>query len=105
MRNTSGLRPWKPGQSGNPNGRPKTKPATDELKAQLDAARDVGDGTDLRAIISEVKRRAANGEQWAVQLVFDRLDGKVPQPIAGDDDLDPVTVRTIVTGVPRASDD
>lgn len=36
-RNTSGLRPpWKPGQSGNPGGRPKKRPITDEYFALAD---------------------------------------------------------------------
>ncbi len=30
------LRPWQPGQSGNPGGRPKKKPITEELERPLD---------------------------------------------------------------------
>lgn len=35
-KNTSGLTPWKPGQSGNPGGRPKKRPITDEYFALAD---------------------------------------------------------------------
>ncbi len=41
----------------------------------------------------------------AAQALLDRGWGKAAQVIAGDDELDAVTVRQIVTGVPRASDD
>lgn len=37
-RNTSGLKPFKPGQSGNPGGRPKKRPITDEYFALTNKA-------------------------------------------------------------------
>jgi cytochrome P450 len=40
----------------------------------------------------------------AIAQIADRMDGKVPQAIVGDDEADPVTVRQIITGVPRATD-
>lgn len=40
----------------------------------------------------------------AANSLLDRGWGKPTQPIAGDDDADPVTVRQIITGVPRATD-
>ena len=40
----------------------------------------------------------------AAEVLMDRGWGKPSQHIAGDDDADPVTVRTIVTGVPRETD-
>jgi len=41
----------------------------------------------------------------AATALLDRGWGKPTQPVAGDDDHDAITVREIVTGVPRASDD
>jgi hypothetical protein len=46
--------------------------------------------------------KARQGDVAAAQAIADRLDGKVPQAIGGDDDLGPIGV--IVTGVPRDGD-
>jgi len=40
----------------------------------------------------------------AIREVGDRMDGRVPQAVTGDADGDPITVRTIVTGVKREGD-
>lgn len=41
---------------------------------------------DHRAVIDQVKTKAKQGVQWAVVLYFERIQGKVPQPLehAGD---------------------
>lgn len=43
---------------------------------------------------------AESGESWAFKELIDRLDGKAPQPIVGDDDEAPIRFskieRTIV---------
>ena len=65
-------------------------------------------GTDpeqLDVIADVLQAQARGGELPAIRELADRLDGKPPQTIAGDDDADPVTVRTIITGVPRPDDD
>jgi hypothetical protein len=41
----------------------------------------------------------------AAEILMSRGWGKPTQPIAGDDSEDPITLRTIVTGVKRSSDD
>ena len=48
--------------------------------------------------------KAAAGDVHAIREVGDRMDGRVPQAFTGDADGDPITVRTIVTGVRRAGD-
>lgn len=94
-----------PGKSGNPGGRPKEKPWRDAIRKALARAEDVGDEKRKLANLAwKLLENAANGDLSALKELGDRLDGKVPQTIAGDDDLDPVTVRTIVTGVPRSGD-
>jgi hypothetical protein len=53
MSNTQNLKPWKPGQSGNPGGRVRTKLITFELEQMLeqDAART--NGKTWAAVIAE----------------------------------------------------
>lgn len=72
---------WKPGQSGNPGGRPKRKPLTDQL---LDEVLKVSDdprakGMTIvqllnRALISQ----ALKGNVGAQRELRDRIEGKVP---------------------------
>ena len=94
-----------PGRSGNPGGRPKAKPFQDALRMELAAAGE--DHKALRAIarnLIELAQKADKEALPAIAQVADRMDGKVPQAIVGDDEADAITVRQIVTGVPRAGD-
>ena len=91
---------FQPGQSANPGGRPKERPFRDALRLELAAA-----GTDqkaLRGVARALIRKASAGDINAANMIADRIDGKVAQPIAGDDEAPPISV--IVTGVPRKSD-
>ena len=53
-----------------------------------------------RALVAKAK----TGDVAALREVSDRLDGKVPQAVVGDSGSEPITLRTIVTGVRRAGD-
>lgn len=57
----------------------------------------------LRGIMDQPNAPEAARIAAAGQLL-DRGWGKATQTIAGDDDADPITVRTIVTGVPRSGE-
>jgi hypothetical protein len=35
---------------------------------------------------------AKAGEAWAQNLIYDRIDGKVPQPVVGDDESPPINL-------------
>ena len=48
--------------------------------------------------------KAKTGDVAALREVSDRLDGRVAQAVVGDDGSEPITLRTIVTGVMRAGD-
>lgn len=64
------------GHSGNPDGRPKgSKSLTDLLRQHLNQ-----DGK-REAIIEKVVDLAIQGERWATELVWDRLEGKPLQVI------------------------
>ena len=66
-----GLRPWKPGQSGNPSGRPKSKPITDALLAAVDP----------KAFAEKLVSLAMRGDIRAISEVLDRIEGKAQQSI------------------------
>ena len=48
--------------------------------------------------------KAKTGDVAALREVSDRLDGRVAQALVGDDGSEPITLRTIVTGVIRPGD-
>ncbi len=84
---------FRPGQSGNPRGRPKT---ASRLRALV--ARELGEEveatqngqpvriTKLEATVKQIVNRAANGDQRAAQFVFSLLadDSDRPAPRAAE---------------------
>lgn len=66
------LKPFQPGQSGNPAGRPKSKPISDRLRAALEAG-------DADVIASKLLEGAKQGEISFIKEILDRIEGK---PIA-----------------------
>ena len=81
------LQPFKKGQSGNPNGRPKKLPELDKLLA--DVLGEEKDGvTAAEAILKKLRAMAAAGNIRAAELLLDRGYGKAKQSIdhttAGD---------------------
>jgi hypothetical protein len=83
--NTKGLMPWKPGQSGNPSGRPRTKPISDRYayiaeeklpesvrkKLGLEAGATYGDALSLMQF-----RSALNGNTGAAREIREAIEGK-----------------------------
>lgn len=71
---------FKPGQSGNPHGRPKKIPAIDILLAEV-----LGEGasgeTGAKQILDALHKRAKKGDVRAAELLLDRAYGKARQPI------------------------
>jgi hypothetical protein len=71
------LRPhwFRKGQSGNPNGRPKRKPIEEALVGILTMP-------DAVLVAKAIIRAAKHGNVKAFNSLADRVDGKVPQPVA-----------------------
>jgi hypothetical protein len=73
---------FRPGQSGNPGGKREAKAITDAL--WLAAKRNDTDGkTALNRMAEKIMGKAVDGDAWACTFVAERLEGKVPQPVAG----------------------
>jgi hypothetical protein len=78
---------FQPGQSGNPGGRPKTKPFADALRMELAAL-----GEDQKALRDVAKKliTTALGDSKdslpAIKELVDRTDGKAVQVVGGDED-------------------
>jgi hypothetical protein len=80
-------RPFQPGQSGNPNGRPKSKPFREAIQRALEEAGD--DKKALQAVATALVGKAMMGDVPAIKELADRMDGKVAQAIIGGEEEDP----------------
>ena len=82
-------KPFKKGQSGNPNGRPKKIPELRELLANV-----LGDEKDgksaAEAILMALRAKATKGDVRAAELLLDRAYGKAKQEIVGEMQLNRV---------------
>lgn len=87
--------------AGNANsGRKQEKPFRDALRLELAAADK--DGRGLRAIARKLIEAAEEGKMDAIKEMADRIDGKVPQAIAGDEENPLNFVHTITRQIVRA---
>jgi hypothetical protein len=73
---------------GNKNGAKQKRLMADCLKRELTQRPE-----DLLAIVNKTIDDAKAGDAQARALVFERVDGKLPQPLVGDDNEDPI--RTV----------
>ena len=85
-----------PGVVLNPTGKPKTKPITDALKRILDIKDDKGNtlaDTMAREAIKTAQDRDGKNYIGALNIVLDRVEGKVPVNLGIDDET-----REFLTG-------
>jgi Family of unknown function (DUF5681) len=67
-----------PGKSGNPSGRPK---GAVSLKEELSRALNECEGRERKRFIQSVIEHANNGNAAYAALLWDRVEGKVTQPL------------------------
>lgn len=85
---------FQPGQSGNPNGRPKRgQTFADALKAALAVKDPETKQTELRKVAAALVREAKAGNVSAIAMIAERLDGKVATDLnLGNRDDNPLRV-------------
>jgi hypothetical protein len=82
MANTQNLKPWPKGVSGNPGGRPKKKPITEELERLLADEVPNGKGQTWATVIAEaLLHEARKGDVRAISELANRIEGKPVQAI------------------------
>lgn len=73
---------WRPGESGNPKGRPKGAATSfacvleQELERQVEGDPTLGDGGQIsrrRRLVRALLTAAERGDPWAVRLAFERV--------------------------------
>lgn len=81
---------FKPGQSGNPNGRPKKLPELDKLLA--DVLGEEKDGIEAaKAILMALRAKATKGDVRAAEVLLDRAYGKAKQNIEHSGEINGTT--------------
>ena len=84
--------PFEPGKSGNPGGRPKTKPFKDALMMEALAAEN-GQACEAKpgSLRWNARQLLEKGDVASIREIADRVDGKVPQAVVGgDEETDPI---------------
>lgn len=78
---------FKPGQSGNPGGRPKGSVSLTTLlrRALAEKSTPKGKKTVAEMIVDALLESARAGDQRAIQYVFDRIDGPAGKPAEESD--------------------
>ena len=84
---------WKPGQSGNPKGRPKGKSVTNQLRKLLDEGLEGKDLAD--AMAKAAYKHAMKGDFRFWNAIVERIEGKVPDKLEAD-----ITQKTDLTDLP-----
>lgn len=73
-------RPFQKGQSGNPGGRPKTRPFKEAIDRAIERAERGDDGAiSMDDIADALFAKAKSGDTAAIRELADRTDGKVVQ--------------------------
>ena len=83
-------RPFKPGKSGNANGRPKQEFTVHGLLTEITHERKRVKGkekTKLEIILQNVVDKALGGDKWATNFVVERLAGRPHQSVQVDGNL------------------
>lgn len=76
---------------GNTNASKKNRLLTDSLRREL-----TQNPEDVLAVTRKLIEAAKAGEAWAQSLIHDRSDGKVPQPLVGDEDEAPLKLEGVL---------
>ena len=114
------LMPWtfKPGQSGNPRGRPKgakdgprvklrrcleKKAPAEVVELFRKSGITLADGVDMADVVVEVLcRKAMKGEDAAIKLIFDQLESPMPKQLEVQGNPDrPINVNSTPSGKAR----
>lgn len=90
------LKPWRPGETGNPSGRGVLQGA---IRKELEEAK--GDKTKLLLIVRRLIDDSLNGDHVATRELLDRGYGKAQQQIDVTADIAPNFVKTLEALIAR----
>ena len=80
---------FKKGQSGNPNGRPKKDRCISDILREQGLNVIDGKHTNLQLIVEKLYEKASGGDLKAIDMIFDRLEGKPAQKVEVEESILP----------------
>jgi Family of unknown function (DUF5681) len=94
---------WKPGFCPNPGGRPKGRSITSRLRDLLDKSeidgKPIKDGKQVADLVVDIIiRKAIDGDYRFVDLVMNRIEGKIPDTLKLDTDDSTAKIREFLLG-------
>lgn len=102
-RNKDNLKPFKKGETGNANGRPKKIPAIDELLAEV-LGKEKDGKTVAQAILSALSAKALKGDIRAAEVLLNRGYG-LPKQHIKNENTGSIKIEIIRTKIPNAIND
>ena len=72
---------FKKGISGNPKGRPPKNRCIPDILKKITDQQITGDESKLYQILNEVVNRALAGDNWCIQFIAERMEGKPSQVV------------------------
>jgi hypothetical protein len=79
---------------------PSEKTFANMLRVALKEAHEKG-GDNLRQVAQALVTKALTGDVPAIKEIADRMDGKVPQALVGDEDFAPILISRIELIAPK----
>ena len=76
---------------GNQNGTKQKRLVSDCIRRELTQR-----PNEILAIVNKAIEQSVAGDAQARSWLAERCDGKVPQPIIGDDESDPISIKELV---------
>ena len=94
--NSANLKPFKPGQSGNPKGRPKKEHCIPDILRLIGEEETDATGVNKREkILRKVYDLALSGHSWAVQFIAERTEGKVSDKLQLDTGTEEMIIKIL----------
>ncbi len=96
---------WKPGQSGNPEGRKFDKVLTDQIRIVLNETDKATGYKRLRLLAEKIVEQAIDGGAPQQVMVAERIEGKVPNENHNTNELAENTLEALLRAVDGRSRD
>lgn len=90
-----GATPFKPGQSGNPNGRPRKLPLIDKMLSDILGSEEDTD-SEAHAVLRALLMKAKKGDTKAAEILLDRAYGKAKQVVDSNITVKEFNIKDIV---------
>lgn len=90
-----GAKPFKSGQSGNPNGRPRKLPSIDKMLSDILGSEEDTD-SEAHAVLRALLLKAKKGDTKAAEILLDRAYGKAKQVVDNNIKVTEFNIKDVI---------